>query len=164
MLPAEYTTGRNATVYYKNTPEGKSNNYVALTTASIHGVGSNITTSFVQMRGAHPATNISALQFWHNMRKSVDTRWDTVDPDKQTASQHLENVSHARNHCTYLACPTHANYYSQGVGEGVHIQGYWKGMTFYSEGLSVYLSGPTELLSYSTSLVPSKNERESKSN
>jgi hypothetical protein len=37
-------------------------------------------------------------------------------------------------------------------------------MTFYSEGLSVYLSGPTELLSYSTSLVPSKNERENKSN
>jgi len=97
------------------------------------------------------------------MRKSVDTGWDTVDPDKQTASQHLENVSHARNHCTYLACPTHANYYGRGEG-GVHIQGYWKGMTFYTEGLSVYLSGPTALLSYSTSLVPSKNERESKSN
>jgi hypothetical protein len=41
----------------------------------------------------------------------VDAGWDTVDPDKQTASQHLENVSHARNHCTYLACPTHADYY-----------------------------------------------------
>jgi hypothetical protein len=44
----------------------------------------------------------------------VDAGWDTVDPDKQTASQHLENVSHARNHCTYLACPTHADYYGGG--------------------------------------------------
>ena len=81
-----------------------------------HGVRSNTTTSFVQIWEAHPATNISALQFWHNMRKSVDTGWATVDPDKQTASQHLENVSHARNHCTYLACPTHANYYGRGGG------------------------------------------------
>jgi hypothetical protein len=46
----------------------------------------------------------------------VDAGWDTVDPDKQTASQHLENVSHARNHCTYLACPTHADYYGGGGG------------------------------------------------
>lgn len=36
-------------------------------------------------------------------------------------SQHLENVSHARNHCIYLACPTHGDYYCAcGRGGGAY--------------------------------------------
>jgi hypothetical protein len=96
------------------------------------------------------------------MRKSVDAGWDTVDPDKQTAQPAFgKRVTRPKPpDLRSMSYPRRLLDWWQRWGL---FKGTGRGMTFCSEGPSVYLSEPTVLLSCVTSFVPSKNERENKS-